>query len=305
MMESTRILRVVKTRARRTVRRGDTVKTVERVRVRREERTIRTGKRPGGVVLYRGPSQLDGKPIVCVAVFKSRNAKTGSRFVQTFIVRADVDPVQAHARGRDSSVCGSCVHRADGTCYVNLVQAPLAVWRAYKRGAYPAFDAARHASRFAGRLLRLGAYGDPAAVPLAVWDAVVPLVDGRTGYTHQWRSCDPGYARYCMASCETPADREHALSLGYRTFRVRVAGQGLEPGEFECPASEEQGKRLSCAECQACCGSDGGRRASPSIRFHGPRIAGDWRARRYESRVSETMRQQAADARRVALAVLS
>jgi hypothetical protein len=266
--------------------------------------------RPQGLVLYRGPSLLDGKPIVCVAVGfarRSRNAKTGRRFLQTFILRSDVDPVQAHARGRDSSVCGDCVHRTDGTCYVNITQAPLSVWRAFKRNAYPRFSHHQHARLFKGRLIRLGAYGDPACVPLSVWDSVVPLCEGRTGYTHAWRSCDPAYAAYCMASCETPDDRQEAMGRGYRTFRVRTASQGLEPGEFECPASEEQGRRLSCEQCGACWGNDGGRRACPSVRFHGPRIAGDWRARRYEHRIGLLMAREAelADARRVGLTVVN
>jgi hypothetical protein len=293
----------------RTVKRAGEVRKLERVEVEQERRrTLK--RRPQGLVLYKGPSLLDGKPIVCVAVGfsrRSKNAKTGGRFVQTFIMRSDVDPVKAHARGRDSSVCGDCVHRIDGTCYVNLTQAPLSVWRAFKRGVYPAFNAARHARLFAGRLLRLGAYGDPAAVPLLVWDEVVPLCDGHTGYTHAWRSCHPGYAAYCMASCETPDDRQEAAARGFRTFRVRTAHQPLEPGEFECPASEEQNKRLSCEECQACWGSDGGRRASPSVRFHGPRIAGDWRAKRYEHRMGLLMAREAelANARRVGLTVLN
>ena len=40
--------------------------------------------------------------------------------------------------------------------------ATLSVWKAYKRGAYP--DAAPLESMFEGRAVRLGGYGDPAAV---------------------------------------------------------------------------------------------------------------------------------------------
>src|SRR5262249_1361066 len=54
----------------------------------------------------------------------------------------------------------------------------------------------------------------------------------------QFRTCDPGYARYCMASCETVADRRLATHLGYRTFRVRLPEQPLDEGGFVCPASE-------------------------------------------------------------------
>lgn len=42
-------------------------------------------------ILYRGPSLLDGQPIVAIAIVKSDNAKTGN-MVQTYILREDIDP---------------------------------------------------------------------------------------------------------------------------------------------------------------------------------------------------------------------
>jgi hypothetical protein len=65
---------------------------------------------PKGIVLYRGPSRLDGAPIVCVATgFRSPsdNPKTGP-MVQTWIMREDVAPHTAQKTGEDSSVCGDC-----------------------------------------------------------------------------------------------------------------------------------------------------------------------------------------------------
>jgi hypothetical protein len=59
-----------------------------------------------GVILYRGPSMLDGAPIVVIAnriTDASTNSKTGA-MVQTFIVRADADPMTALREGLDSSV---------------------------------------------------------------------------------------------------------------------------------------------------------------------------------------------------------
>ena len=67
-----------------------------------------------GVVLYRGPSLLNGRPVVCVAVGLSRpsaNGKTGD-FIQTFILADDGEnPVDALKSGGDGSVCGDCPHR--------------------------------------------------------------------------------------------------------------------------------------------------------------------------------------------------
>jgi hypothetical protein len=71
-----------------------------------------------------------------------------------------------------------------------------------------------------------------------------------------------------MASCETVADRQLALQLGYRTFRVRLPEQPLEAGEFLCPASQEGGERLTCAQCLACSGVKGGQNASPCVIVH-------------------------------------
>jgi hypothetical protein len=164
-----------------------------------------------------------------------------------------------------------------------VVQAPLAIWRAWKSGTYPAYSRERHGGRLAGRAVRVGSYGDPAAVPLSVWDEVCGAAGDWRGYTHQWRVCDPGIRKYCMASCETPAQRDWAMALGYRTFRVRTKDQALEPGEIVCPASEEAGKRLTCAECKACSGArDSKAAATVAIVVHGPKIAGNWREKKYE-----------------------
>src|SRR5262249_31101426 len=133
---------------------------------------------------------------------------------------------------------------------------------------------------FRGRLIRLGSYGDPAAVPLPVWEAVCEVSAGWTGYTHQFRTCDVGYARYCMPSRETVADRRLAVPPGHPTVPRRLAphaprcprprrrGSPREGGVRAPPASEEGGARLTCAECRACSGSGGGRQASPCVVIH-------------------------------------
>jgi hypothetical protein len=86
--------------------------------------------------------------------------------IQCWILREDVDPVSAERTGQDASVCGDCALRGNG-CYVLLHQAPLQVWRAYHAGCYPPFHK-RHEHLFLGREVRIGAYGDPAAVPTRV-----------------------------------------------------------------------------------------------------------------------------------------
>lgn len=228
-----------------------------------------------GFIIYQGPSVLDGAPIVCVAIVSSTNVKTGN-MLQTYILRADVNPLMAVDTLQDASVCGDCKHRRGlgGACYVNLGQGPRAVFDAFQRGRY-AYDPAGARQAAAGRRVRLGTYGDPMAVPHAVWFDLLALADGHTGYSHQW--ANPGIDEtqrmaimgLCMASADTDAEGDMARSIGMRTFRVRRPGESLARGEFICPASEEAGKRKTCADCLACDGAKRARAASPVIVAHG------------------------------------
>jgi hypothetical protein len=230
-----------------------------------------------GFILYEGPSELDGAPIVAIAITSSDNRKTGD-MLQTYIMRRDVAPLAALKTGEDSSVCGHCPHRPilGGACYVNVGQGPTSVYRALERGNYPATTPARRRELGRGRMVRLGTYGDPMAVPARVWRELLKHAEGHTGYTHQWLSGDvdarqrDAISQLCMASADTPAEREIADSIGLRTFRVRTPDEPVMPGEFVCPASAEAGKRKLCATCGACDGAHPGTRAaSPVIVVHG------------------------------------
>lgn len=228
---------------------------------------------PNGYTLYRGPSLISGAPIVVIAITgKSTNAKTGN-MIQTYILAdSGENPVQAAQSGADRAICGDCIHRrgSGGDCYVNLGQGPLAVYRAHLRGNYP-LDLAAASLVAKGRMVRLGTYGDPAAVPAQVWESLLTHAAGHTGYTHQWKNLDIAreVMRLCMASADTPADRIQAKAMGYRTFRIRANDQAAMPGEFTCPASAEAGKRLLCSDCGACNGGIDTRKADPVIIVHG------------------------------------
>ncbi len=231
------------------------------------------GPPPQGVVLFRGPSLLDGSPVVCVAtglIHPSDNRATGP-MIQCWILREDVDPVTAERTGQDASVCGDCALRGNG-CYVILHQAPLQVWRAYHAGYYPSFQK-KHAHLFRGREVRVGAYGDPAAVPTRVWERVLRLAGAHTGYTHQWRTCDQALRQWLMASVETPEQLQEARVLGWRTYRVRLSEEPLLEDEFVCPKSDEyeaeHGHRLMCVQCNACRGGEWAGQATPATIVHG------------------------------------
>lgn len=224
-------------------------------------------KAPNGAVIYRGPSRIDGASIAVIITGlsgASANGKTGD-MVQSWILRDDVDPITALRNGLDSSICGGCPHRPkryDGakyfqrSCYVNVAQAPLNVWKTYKRGRYPAMTLNQLAASMAGRLVRLGSYGDPAAAPLSIWEAYTALAAGRTGYTHQWKSANlRNVTALCQASVDSEAEADKARKLGLGYFRVAPIGAPAKPGEIRCPASAEAGKVATCATCRMCDGS--------------------------------------------------
>lgn len=231
------------------------------------------------MIVWQGISALDGvTPIVVLATgvpkastkaVSSQNTKTGD-MIQTWILRADVAPHTALKEGKDQAICGTCPHRGkasggSGACYVNVGQGPRSLWVAHNsKGSIP-FDL----ERFRGHKVRFGAYGDPAAVPFEVWESIASVASGVTGYTHQWRTADTRFARYCMASADTADEGREARKLGYRNFIVRPVGSAKPRGAVVCPASEEAGKRVTCADCLQCGGTDNGRKADITIMAHG------------------------------------
>ncbi len=213
---------------------------------------------PNGAIFYRGRSLLDNAPIVGIVTGFNRhtaNEKTGD-MLQTWILRSRISPTNAVLTGRDASICGDCKLRGDSpanrTCYVTVFQAPLAVFKAYKRGNYGplVLDSIR------GRAIRLGAYGDPAAIPTHVWQMLLTGASTWTGYTHQWRTCDNELRHVLMASVDSENERVVADALGWRTFRVRPTTDDPYDASSEvvCPASAEAGYRTDCAHCGLCQG---------------------------------------------------
>jgi len=249
-------------------------------------------------IIYQGPSMLDGSPIVVIVTDASKNAKTGP-MLQTWILRQDVAPHHAIKTGDDASICGNCPHRGEWdealqkwtskrTCYVKTFQAPLSVWKRYQRGGYE--DLSRmhdYSTELAilgtGRMVRIGSYGDPMAVPLHVWESLTSRAAGWTGYTHQWKTLMT-WDRYrgdfkaserkkwqalVMASADSEGDARDAARYRWRYFRVM--GKGQQPAtslEMRCPASKEAGVKSACATCKLCMGTTSKARKSIAINIH-------------------------------------
>jgi hypothetical protein len=222
---------------------------------------------PTGLIVYEGPSRLDGQPIVAILTLHSDNRKTGD-MCQLWIIRSDMSPVAAIKAGADESICGDCIHRGDGTgkkrsCYVNAGQAPNSVFITYINGGYPVATAQSLRDATANRMVRLGAYGDPASLPIQTIRSVTKHADGWTGYSHQWR-IRPSLRPYVMASVDTPQEAAQARAKGWRYFRVsRLADRAQ--GEAICPSD----KGIQCIDCNHCNGHASGRRGSVVIQVHG------------------------------------
>jgi hypothetical protein len=209
---------------------------------------------PANVVFWRGPSLLTGDPILCLAGKHTINAKTGP-VIQVYILRADMNPVEAVRTNGDRAICGDCKLRGDAgqdrACYVQWFRSPMNILRS------PSLEwsVEQFAEAAAGKHLRLGAYGDPAAVPIHVWTTALLFSAGWTGYTHQWRTCSPFFRTFLMASVDSREEYLEASERGWRSFRVRLESEALMSNEIACPASDEMGHRTTCHKCLLCMGT--------------------------------------------------
>lgn len=240
-----------------------------------------TGKPASGAILYRGPSMIDGAPIVVVAIFKSGNTKTGN-MLQTYIIRDDMSPLDASKSGADYAICGNCRYRGNATtdptkkqaldreCYVNLGQGPTVVYKGLQRGIYPEVTDPYTINEIGrDRMVRLGTYGDPLAAPVGLWRQLVRYSVGRTGYTHQPELAAKYNAHdLVMMSADTDEQVDYFRANNLRYFKVAAEGTPKQAGEIHCPASKEMGAKLQCKDCKACAGSAGLKSAGVIIWKH-------------------------------------
>ena len=211
-----------------------------------------------GAVIHRGPSKIDGQPIIVVAIWASTNRKTGD-MLQTYIMRSDIDPLTANKYGEDYSICGNCALRGtptldptkkqaeDRPCYVVLGQGPMVVFKGLQRGIYPDYTNRQQRRALGrGRMVRIGTYGDGAAAPRFVWDDLLFEAEGHNAYSH-----NGGDPRIYMQSADTLPQAQAAWSSGFRTFRVVHDTTHLQPNEILCPSS----RGVQCVDCRLCGGS--------------------------------------------------
>lgn len=208
-----------------------------------------------GAVLYEGPSRINGEPIAAVMVYDSGNKKTGD-IPQVWLFQPGVHPYQARVGGSDVAVCGGCILAKNRGCYVQWTTLK-AVTESYSKGNYGDIDHARWwFRRNSPNAVRIGAYGDPVAVPLEVWERLAELPPRPTilGYTQMWRSpLAKGYQKFCMASTKSPQEYADAKRLGWRSYRVALPQDTtLAQGQQWCP--ETLSDEDTCKGCRMCSG---------------------------------------------------
>lgn len=224
-------------------------------------------KKPTGYVLHRGT--VNGQAFVAIATLETDNRKTGN-MVQIWFLLENISPVDGVKAGIDAeTVCRGCPFAAGNGCYVNVGQAPLAIWRAFHRGSYPEAWPRDYARLFSGRKVRFGAYGNPSLLPLSIVKAIAEVSAGWTGYFHDWKEnpLASGYAAYFMASTETESSHRLASAIGFRTFHVSPE---KPVGAIECLSDS---KGLECAQCKLCAGLSKARQPSVWINPHGAKKA--------------------------------
>ena len=221
-------------------------------------------KKPTGYIIYEGNAVYDGAPIVMIATRETANNKTGDMW-QTWLMRADIEPHIAIKTGDDFSVCGNCPFRPihykkfklKKPCYVRVFQAPLSVYRKYKRGGYERITLTEFRAMLQGQAIRQGSYGDPATIPFNVWQSM-GIGSGEfnhTGYTHGYLmpEFDDRHLDLSMISLDKVTEQLPNRPIG-RSFRVIESVDQLQAGEILCPASKEQNYKTQCAKCGLCKG---------------------------------------------------
>ena len=218
--------------------------------------------KPIGYIIDQGLSPIDSKPYVAILTLKTSNRKTGN-MAQVWILRSDINPVEAVNTGEDYSICGSCPHRkkeGKRACYVNIGQAPNSVYKAFKKGRYTIASSKELRAAVAGRRVRWGAYGDPSILHASIVNEINSYASDHTGYTHQWRNDFASqFKGVFQASCDNIIDYLDASTLGWKTFSVvdtnyPIHNKKINKYAKQCPATVTNSV-ATCDSCTLCNGN--------------------------------------------------
>lgn len=100
------------------------------------------------------------------------------------------------------------------------------------------------------KAVRLGALGDPAAIP---YELVLPIMrdsEGVTGYTHQWqKDFALPWRETLQASCETEQEAQQAVQTGWHYYRIISDYEQAKKEEIFCPAKTGNTQCSTCGLC--------------------------------------------------------
>lgn len=194
---------------------------------------------------------------VAIGTMSTSNIKTGN-MVQVWILDRNTEPHILVKNGGDHTVCGSCPLRNGNGCYVTVHQAPLQVFRSWKRGIYSNnYDAFLDVVENS-RSVRFGAYGDPSFIDYKILFQIANRCKDYTGYTHQWRNkgFDPIYLNILKPSVDNERqlkqlarlNEENNTNHGY--FRLVDDYSQMQEGEIICDSDAFGTQCINCLKCK-------------------------------------------------------
>lgn len=222
------------------------------------------------VVIYKGISLLDNETPIMVVMNgynkDSQNTKTGP-LVQIYILPIDILPKDAYFEG-SPSVCGDCKYNGNNGCYVNWANI-RPIWNSARSQNPVSREITKEITR--GLRIRVGAAGDPAAVPSSFWEDILSTCDTFTGYTHQWHNPEfASLSRLFVASTDSNEETKQANEKGFSCFEV-FDNEPPSDKSILCLATDEtktkDGLPFSCSTCMLCNGKGKGKNIH--VQLHG------------------------------------
>ena len=227
-------------------------------------------KMKDSIVIYKGISLLDNETPIMVVMSgynkDSKNEKTGP-LVQLYILPIDILPKDAYTSG-SKSVCGDCKYNANNGCYVRWSHLK-GLWNSARSQSPVSMRLSKELIK--GLRVRVGAAGDPAAIPFAFWDTLLSSCENHTGYTHQW--IKPEYqnlSKLFVASTDSKDETRRANDKGWSTFEV-IDNEEPSASSILClatdPTKQKNGLPFNCASCMGCNGK--GKSKNWYVQLHG------------------------------------
>lgn len=204
--------------------------------------------------------------VVIVAKYNANNKKTGL-MVQISILDTSLNLRKIDGSEENGQGCSRPQCSAFDGCYVRSFFAHVGSidknLNDYRAGTLPKMNWVSFMALINGLDVRLGEFGDPAAMGLRYVEEIARRARKHTGYTHRWKSCDQDLRFFLMASVENQPDYDLARKMGWKCFYV--GGNPVKGDVMQCPNEGPSG--LLCNQCGLCKGANA--KFSISIEPHG------------------------------------